>query len=67
MASNQPAPSAAPPPENKQKKFNNQQTSKFGNSIKAKPEYKYLNRDRLIKRMDKFYGPLNQQELLPSF
>lgn len=35
--------------------------------MKASPAFRYVNRDRLIKKMENFYAPLHQQRALSSF
>lgn len=34
--------------------------NKFSVAIKSSPAFRYVNRDRLIKKMENFYAPLHQ-------
>lgn len=41
--------------------------NKFSVAMKASPAFRYVNRDRLLKKMDTFYAPLHAQSPLPAF
>ena len=43
------------------------ESNKFDHTVKAKPDFKYINRERILKKMDKFYGPLHNQAPFPQF